>query len=147
MSNQYIKSYDHPSQIPNQLYEGYIWCSDAKKPEPLGKNFNHWERIKSNFSEEKPNPFIIEGLLYFKEGDTEKSIVIRHTGKYHIKEIDLKKLPSDAVLEKYQYMPHRLDGVKKLKFQQLWLPEEDLLCGDMEVLKMKTLLFTGFMED
>ena len=122
------------NDISAQKYEGYVWLSNAEKPIILpNKEFDF-----SQYSE-KSNPFIVKALL-FNEG---KSITIRHTGKYHINEFDLKNY-SDENLIDVQYLPHRLDGVEKVKFKQLWLPEKDENCEDMEVLKMNALVFTGF---
>jgi len=123
------------SEIKNRKYSGYIWMSDEKKPKVLRNE-------EYDFSKLEVNPFIIEALLYCKEEDISLSVL--HTGKYHINEIDLKNLPAGKEWVDVEYLPHRLDDVEKVQFKQLWLPEKDKNCADMEVLKMKALVFTGF---
>ncbi len=117
-------------------YEGYIWGSDDKKPTLLWNNpfpFDQWK---------EKLPFIMEAMLYCKEEQT--SVLIRHAGEYVVAEYDLRLLPINSVLEPIAYLPHRLDNVEKVHFQQLWIPEPDPNCERMEVLKMKALIFTGF---
>ena len=122
-------------QIPQGNYEGYIWMSDQKNPEILnGETFD--------FSRITTNPFIIEALLFDKENN--KSIHIRHTGKYYIHTIDLNNLPQDSELVETEYLPHRLENVKKVCFKELWVPEDDPLCEGWPVLTMKALIFVGF---
>ena len=125
------------NDINAQKYEGYAWLSDKGKPEIL-------RNIAFDFSkyEDGKNPFIIEALLFDKANN--KSIHITHTGKYHIKEFDLNDLPEGSELVDVKYLPHRLNGVKKVCFKQLWVPEKDEHCEDLPVLKMKALIFTGF---
>ena len=123
------------SEIKNRKYTGYIWMSDAKKPKMLNDEV-------FDFTSIDVNPFIIEALLYNKEEKI--SLTIRHTGEYHIKEIDLNNLPDNAKLEDVEYLPHRLESVNKVCFKQLWLPEADENCEKFEVLKMKALVFVGF---
>jgi len=125
------------NEIKSRKYEGYVWLSNADKPIVLPKEEFDFSTIKEN-----DNPFIVEALLYCKEENV--SVTIRHTGKYHINEFDLNNLQEGAVLEKVQYLPHRLDNIEKVNFKQLWLPEKDENCLNMEVLKMKALIFTGF---
>jgi CRISPR type III-associated protein (TIGR04423 family) len=109
--------------------------SDAKEPKVLNNE-------EFNFSTIGVNPFIIEALLYCEEEDV--SLTIRHTSKYHINEINLNNLPEGVELEDIDYLPHRLQGVDKVCFKQLWIPENDENCEGWSVLKMKALVFTGF---
>ena len=126
------------NEIKKRKYEGYLWFSDREKPKVLKE-----EEYDFSKHTEKENPFIVEGMLFCKEENV--SVMIRHTGKYHICEFDFEKLKKKgAEFEDVKYLPYRLDGIKKLKFKQLWLPEPDANCEDMEVLKMKALIFTGF---
>jgi CRISPR type III-associated protein (TIGR04423 family) len=125
------------NEIKTRKYEGYIWFSDSETPLVIHNKNHDFSKYK-----EIDNPFIIEALLFAK--DENISIAIKHTGKYHIHEIDLNKLPEGAVLEDIHYLPHRLEIVKKVNFKQLWLPEKDENCNNWEVLKMKALVFTGF---
>lgn len=131
------KKYNTISEIPERNYQGYVWLSDQEKPFILPGDTFDFSTVKEN-----ENPFIIEALLYAK--DENISVSVKHTGKHHIHEIDLKDLPKGAELREIQYLPHRLDRVEKLNFKQLWFPEPDESCEGMEVLKMKALIFTGF---
>jgi len=125
------------NDIKSRKYEGYVWFSDHEKPKVLHNE--SYDFSKHNNTE---NPFIIEALLY--ANDENISVSVKHTGKYQIHEIDLNDLPEGADFQEIKYLPHRLNGVKKVKFKQLWLPEEDENCNNWEVLKMKALVFTGF---
>jgi len=140
------KSYQELSEIPLATYEGYLWPSDEETPKVFNQempDFSQWKTV---------NPFIIEGWLYDKNSNT--SILIRHSGKYHITSYSLNDRPEGSQLESVNYLPHRLDGVKEVYFKQLWLPEMDFNCGGvigqemdypgMEVLTLKALVFTGF---
>lgn len=134
-----IKTYNDLSQIPELDYEGYIWYSDTAKP-ILAKAFD--------FKSVGINPFIQEALLFCKEKDI--SVMVRHTGKYHISEFDLNALISNGAElgEEKKYYPHRLDiGDKKVCIRQLWIPEKDENCGGMEVLTLRAHIFTGFKND
>jgi len=124
------------SDIKTRKYEGYIWLSDAETPIVL-----HEREYDFSKHSEIDNPFIIEALLYAKEESI--SVTIKHTGKYHIHEIDLKQYSKENFVD-IQYLPHRLSGVSKVNFKQLWLPEMEENCNNWEVLKMKALVFTGF---
>jgi CRISPR type III-associated protein (TIGR04423 family) len=42
------------------------------------------------------------------------------------------------------YLPHRLEGVKKVHFKQVWLPVTDDNGEGMEVLTLKAIVFCGF---
>ena len=122
------------SELNNRKFEGYIWLSNKDNPIRLNN-----ETFDFGNYEEGNNPFVVEALL--KSGN--KSVHIRHTGRYHIHEFDLDKMPEGAVLEDVEYLPHRLDGVKKVNFKQLWVPEPDENCEGMPVLRMKALIFSG----
>ncbi len=123
------------TDIPKIKYEGYVWLSNEKYPTVLDKQ-------EYDFTKVKENPFVIEALLWNEEEKT--SIMIRHTGKYHIQEFKLDELPAGHELVEKAYLPHRLDKVKHVYFQQLWIPEPDAFCAGMEVMTMKALIFTGF---
>jgi CRISPR type III-associated protein (TIGR04423 family) len=125
------------NDIKTRKYEGYIWLSDAETPKVL-----HDEEYSFSKHGELDNPFIVEALLYAK--DENVSITIKHTGKYHIHEFDLKNLIEGAEIHNVGYLPHRLSGVSKVNFRQIWLPEADENCHNWPVLKMKALVFTGF---
>jgi CRISPR type III-associated protein (TIGR04423 family) len=120
--------------IPNYAYEGYIWFSDQPKPKVLRNDRFEFENIGQN-------PFIIEALLW---AEKEKVAVhISHTHRYLIHIYDLKTLENIDNKE-ISYLAHKIDGVKKLKFRQIWQSEEDSLCEGMDVLEMKAQVFIGF---
>jgi CRISPR type III-associated protein (TIGR04423 family) len=136
------------NEIKTREYQGYIWLSDQKEPNV----YREAQEIDFSNHTENHNPFIIEALLYAK--DEQISVTLKHTGKYQIHEIDLKKYLDENLVD-VPYLPHRLNEefkrnpkafkeIKKVNFKQLWLPESDENCEDMEVLKMKALVFTGF---
>jgi CRISPR type III-associated protein (TIGR04423 family) len=124
------------TDIPKRKYDGYVWLSNEKSPTVLN-------RQEYDFTQVKENPFVIEALLWSTEEKV--SIMVRHTGNYHIQEFRLKELPIEYELVDKVYLPHRLgDKVKHVCFKQLWIPEEDPFCAGMEVMTMKALIFTGF---
>ena len=128
--------YHNLKEIPKMAFEGYIWKSDKSEPEVLLNELYDFDTVSTN-------PFIIEALLFCKEKNT--AIHIQHTGNYQIAEYDLNALKEEgAVLENKAYLPHRLTGVSKVNFQQVWLAEEDPLCEGMPVLKLKAIVFCGF---
>jgi CRISPR type III-associated protein (TIGR04423 family) len=126
------------NELNNIEFEGYVWLSDQEEPIILNNQTFDFSKY-----EEGSNPFIIEALLFDKTKN--KSIHITHTGRYHINdEFDLDNLKEGSELEPVEYLPHRLDGVDKVCFKQLWIPEKDEYCDNLPVLKMKALIFTGF---
>lgn len=131
-----IKSYNNIENIPSLEYEGYVWMSDKENPIVLKNEF-------IDFSSYGVNPFIIEALLYNKEKSI--SIHVQHTGDYKIYEYHLDEIKSEYSIEK-SYLAHRIDGVKKLKFRQLWNSEPDELCEGMDVLTLKSFVFCGFVK-
>ena len=125
------------TDIPKRKYDGYVWLSNEKYPIVLDKQ-------EYDFTQVKENPFVIEALLWNAE-DGGTSIMVRHTGKYHIQEFKLNELPTGHELVEKVYLPHRLGNkVKHVYFQQLWIPEEDPFCAGMEVMTMTALICTGF---
>lgn len=124
---------DHLDGIPNGNYVGYYWLSDHETPQMINGNFECPELI---------NNFIIEAMLW--DETNKKSIMITHTGKYNIHEYDMTELGNVGSFECKSYMPHRLIGVKKVKFKQLWIPEPDPLCCNFDVLALKAHIFVGF---
>jgi CRISPR type III-associated protein (TIGR04423 family) len=71
------------------------------------------------------------------------AVHISHTHRYLIHIYDLKTLENIDNKE-ISYLAHKIDGVKKLKFRQIWQSEEDSLCEGMDVLEMKAQVFIGF---
>lgn len=124
------------TDIPIVKYEGYVWLSDEKYPIVLDKQ-------EYDFTKVKESQFVIEALLWNAEEAT--SIMVRHTGKYHVRKFKLNELPEKSELVDKVYLPHRLGNkVKYVCFKQLWTPESDPLCEGMEVMTMKALIFIGF---
>lgn len=131
-----MKKYNSISEISSaDKYEGYVWMSDQQKPIVL-------QDEAFDFSKIKDNPFVIEALLYCKEKNV--SIMVKHTDKYIINEYDLTELAEKSEITENEYLPHRVDGVSKLKFATIWRAEKDPLCENMESLKLKANVFTGF---
>ncbi len=123
---------DSLAKIPDFNYEGYVWFSNEKSPERLDNKPFTYRSIPEN-------PFIIEALLWASKEKI--AIHIVHTDKYLIHKYEAIDDKMDIV----KYLPHhRLNGVKKVKFKQLWIPESDPLCEGMEVLTMKAQIFVGF---
>lgn len=134
-----INIYHELSAIPNRKYIGYIWMSDKEEPIVLK------EPTVYDFSNIEINPFIQEALLYNEEENI--SVMVRHTGDYNISEFCLNKLPEKHELVEKQYYPHRLGfNDKRVCISQLWLPQKDENCEEMEVLTLKAHIFTGFKE-
>lgn len=131
-----IRKIDLLTEIPSYKYEGYVWMSDAKEPKVLNDEIFDFENVTTN-------PFVIEALLYSK--DKKVSVQVQHTGDYQIFEYHLGEL-TDAEFSDKEYLPHRLKNVSKVKFKQVWLPEEDANCKDMEVLNLKAIVFCGFLK-
>ena len=143
--------------IPKDLnYEGYLWMSDSKLPtvfananlESQKLNTSVQDKsIKFNEIDDASNPFIIEGQLFCK--DTNKSYSVKYIdGKHIVVEYDLNKKPEKWVSDKKDktFIPHRIEGVSKLKFSQFWKPVIDIdnLCERMAVLQPAALVFVGF---
>ena len=124
------------TDIPKIKYDGYVWLSDEKYPTVLDKQ-------EYDFTKIKENQFVIEALLWNAEEET--SIMVLHTGKYHVQQFKLDELPYESELVEKVYLPHRLgEKVKKVCFKQLWIPKPDPLCEGMPVMTMQALIFTGF---
>ena len=145
-----IKTYKSPQDIPKGEYEGYLWEANEKKPFILPSAaypMEDWGKAS----------YLVEGLLYAAKENV--SILIRHTGSYCIRAYDMSQLSEgiDAaaeetkVVEKVEivekdlaYLAYRLPNIEKLRFRQLWESEPDPNCENMEVLKLKALIFVGF---
>tara|TARA_R110002124_G_scaffold193164_2_gene360404 strand:+ start:720 stop:1154 length:435 start_codon:yes stop_codon:yes gene_type:complete len=129
------------TDMPERKYQGYVWYSDQKEPKVLQNEIFRFENIGLN-------PFVVEALLWHEDDKTAGdgiSVMVRHTGTYHIHEFEMDNLPEHCELVEKEYLPHRLgNNIEKVKFKQLWLPEKDPNCLDMEVLTMKALIFVGF---
>jgi CRISPR type III-associated protein (TIGR04423 family) len=118
-------------------FEGYIWLSDQKNPIILNNE-------SFDFTSIGINPFVVEALLFDKNNNI--SIHVQQAGIYIITAYNLTGLAQQigSIIEDKAYLPHRLNGVKKVNFKQIWLPEADENCADMPVLTMKAIIFCGF---
>lgn len=124
-------------KIDKGNYEGYIWMSDSKTPVIIDKE---WECEVDDCD----NPFIIEGQLYNR--DTGKSISIRHIdGRYYVGEgVVAESDYHDPNVDVAEYIPHRMPGIRALRFLQYWTPEPDNLCEGLNTLVPSIRLFAGF---
>jgi CRISPR type III-associated protein (TIGR04423 family) len=131
-----LKKINNISEIPATSYVGYVWFSNSEKPKMLHKQDFEDRNISSN-------PFIVEALLFDEANNI--SVHILHDGSYNIIQYDLETLKSDGFqLVSKAYLPHRLEGVEKVHFVQLWKAEEDSLCEGMLVDTLKATVFCGF---
>lgn len=130
-------------QIKNAKYEGYLWQSDQSKPRIIGEG----EPLSLTLIDGE-NPFVVEGLLWNREENI--STQIRYVdGKYFIATYEVKQeeqeeLADSATMTPVTYLPHRLPGVKALKFLRQWEEVKDELCENMPTLQLKANIFVGF---
>lgn len=127
-------------QVVTAKYEGYIWYSDEKEPrvfsgdEPVD--------VEKLLRDDADRHFVVEGNLWNEE--TRESIAIRYAdGQYRVRRAEVSGIVSELVTDK-TFVPHKIDGVKALKFKQLWEEQEDPLCECMPALRPKRLVFVGF---
>jgi len=107
-----MENYKKLTEIdPEQKYEGYLWWSNATRPEV------YQNQQLSEWPEEKSNPFIIDGQLYDKSNN--KSYSIRFVdGNYLIQCFDLNKLKELECINK-EYLPPRVpEDITKLCFRE-----------------------------
>lgn len=127
-------------QIKNAKYEGYLWQSDQSKPRIIGEG----EPLSLTLTDGE-NPFVVEGLLWNPKENT--SIQIRYVdGNYFVTTYEVKQeeLDGSATMTPFTYLPHRLPGVKALKFLRQWEEVKDELCENMPTLQLKANIFVGF---
>ena len=125
-------------------WDGYIWKSDAAKPEIISDKEFDFDTI-----DDSSNPFVIEGELYDKDANV--SVSIRYIdGQHIIRDFDVNMLnPDTTALTPYTFVPNRMPGIEGLNFMQVWRTAEDESCKDssghnMKVLQPAELIFTGF---
>lgn len=120
-------------------YEGYLWYSNAKKPE---------QRTSISKEDFKALPFIIEGNLYAKTNGKEISISITYRdGDYFIYSADLKGLKEDQITNQ-EFIAHDLEGIGKIKMLQYWEESEsDELLAGMKTLTPSWRAFAGFIKN
>lgn len=121
-------------------YEGYLWWSDATKPDILEP-----DKASEIVLDDNANPFVIEGELY--DAGKGESVSIRFVdGRYIIKSFQVKPDDlngSDKATVK-TYLAQRMPGIEKLKYLQYWEKVSDPLCEGMETLQPSDLVFVGF---
>lgn len=122
---------------PNNLYEGYLWWSNAQQP------IVFQDETLPDWPGETDNPFIIEGNLVNKENNL--SFAIRFVdGEYFVNRFDMNELKDNEFISK-SYLPNRFPSeIKKLCFKEFWKPVSDEFCEDMPVLKPAESVFIGF---
>ena len=130
--------------IGKAKYEGYLWYSDRKEPEVYTGSEETEIRLDDN-----ANPFAIEGNLW--NAKRRESIAIKYVDGRHlvrrckVEENELKGCETNAKATTLKtYIPHRIKGVKNLKFLQYWKANEDEQCEGMKVLEPEKLVFVGF---
>ena len=120
--------------IPEATYEGYIWMSDQTEPDVLMGN-----KMPEFTLTDGENPFVAEAQLW--DAAHNISISVRFAdGRYHIATTSVTPSAADAVT----YLPHRIKGVRGLKFQRIWTPIDDPLCEGMPALTLQNTVFIGF---
>ena len=139
--------------IESAKYEGYLWYSDNVTPEIFYGNV-----VSGDIAfEDNDNPFVVEGNLWNNE--TRESISVRYIdGHYYVRRTivstdELAGLEASASTDQAvatsikKYVPHRIEGVKFLKFLQYWAEEPDPMCEGMKALRPEKLVFIGFEND
>ncbi len=118
------------------LFEGYLWLSNASKPEV-------YLRDRNIVLPSGTNPFIAEGNLF--DETNQKSWSIRFMdGLYIVNCFNLEEL-KDKTSSLKEYLPNRFPGkIRRLCFREFWMPVPDDLCENMEVLKPSMSVFVGF---
>lgn len=138
MKSYILSEINEISQIPDFKFTGYYWWSDSETPEMLFEQSFPKDQILTSI-----NPFCVEALLYSKEKGV--SIHIQHTGHYQVTAFDNQALQGMETKKK-EYIPHKLEQVKKVLFTQVW--EEVQLEVDelthFPTLKPTALIFSGF---
>ena len=125
--------------IPEGTYEGYIWMSDATEPIIVDGKM---EALELN---PEINPFIIEARLYSPVDSVSYSVKYVD-GEYIAICFDVNAVENDTetVCKRTDFIPNRMKAIDYLKFLQVWRPEIDPLCADMEVLMPAEQIFVGF---
>lgn len=143
-------------EIKAAIYEGYLWYSDENKP----RVFLGDRMVDRMELDDCSNPFVVEGNLW--NAETQESVMIRYVDGHYLvhhtivtdaelQGIDDRSL--DSIAGKVQvgvattvkeYLPHRISGVKALRFLQYWQGEEDAMCEGMTALRPSKLVFVGF---
>ena len=122
------------------IYEGYIWHSDQAHPRVL-----RGEKFDLGQLNDGITPFVIEGQLWDAEHGI--SVSIRNVNGKHIvncHHVAPRDLLGTTTVNVEQYIPHRMEGVGRLRFLRYWKAEKDEMCEDFEALCPEKLVFVGF---
>jgi len=115
-------------------YQGYIQYSNR----PIDKKTDIF--IKDNPKVELNGGFIYEA--HFCNG--KQSISIKQiNNSWYIDEIDILNI-DDIDIQSYI---SDIENLPKVKMAQIWKAEKDKLCENMEVMKLKKVVFAGFEGD
>lgn len=114
---------------------GYVWLSDESEPRIFER-----QPFDSGLAA-LTNPFIIEGLLYCEEEKVSYYLkyVDGHTHVYRY-ELCVQDFRDNETKE---FFGNRM-GQRKLRFLEVWEPQPDELCNNMEVLQFQANVFVGF---
>ena len=115
-------------------YQGYVQFSDR----PIDKTKDIFLETDPRITDEKG--FIYEAHFYNEK--EKKSISIRQiNNKWFVSETDISNIDDNDIqeyltdIEKFNY---------KVKMTQIWEKENDPLCENMKVKKLKKVVFAGF---
>lgn len=138
MKKYIIKEIKEISEIPDYKFTGYYWMSNKDTPDMLFE-----EKFPKEMILESINPFCVEALLY--SAGKNISIHIQHTGEYLVTAFDHELLKYLEVITK-EYIPHKLEQVKKVLFKQVWEEESSKVDSETNfpTLKPSALIFSGF---
>jgi len=129
---------DFINKIKDRPLTGYLWLSNESSPKRI---YDNAAIDTSVFDCEKS--FVAEGLLY--DETAKLSYQIKYINdSYQIFGNDAEPQQGEEVTPK-SYIAHRINGVKKLKFNQIYAPKEDKeCCLNMQVLTLDRVVFVGF---
>ena len=140
MEKKSMEKTDFINKIKDRPLTGYLWLSNESIPS-LKRIYDNAAIDTSVFDCEKS--FVAEGLLY--DDNAKLSYQIKFiNGSYQIFENESEPKQGEEVSSK-SYIAHRINGVKKLKFNQIYAPKEDKeCCRNMQVLTLDRVVFVGF---
>ena len=130
------KTKDEIVEYINNLagYQGYIQYSNR----PIDKKTDIF--IKDEPKVELNGGFIYEA--HFCNGN--QSISVKQINdSWYIDETDISNIPENDTEE----FISEIQGIPKIKMAQIWEKEKDALCENMEVMKLKKVVFAGFEGD
>ncbi|MFK7980425.1 MAG: TIGR04423 family type III CRISPR-associated protein [Saprospiraceae bacterium] len=133
--NNTISKISNPQAIPDLLYEGYLWYSNAEKPEILqGQSFSPNQLTKL--------PFVVEGMLYAAKENISIRIV-NIDGAYRIAKMNLENIPKEYVTT-YFAKEEQFGKNWKIQMYQHWVEKEDVINDNRLVFCPTWSAFVGF---